>query len=228
MSDWLIGEGCGRLPSLASLPLAPAAERQYVGLAATVSSRFTGVQIGPFASAYHRGLAQDELRSAICSLLDSDVLPQVQAPFDSASGKLTAEFEDERYTGPNSAVRNLFNLELSLNRASKPDTLRAALRYDPSERTFAPRRSPLYLWTVARSTRFREEELAIRKLCSRLSETPADDAACPRCGSRVEPHVGPAQVEISCPSRCFRFGFHRVPETGEFLHGHFFQSDPSY
>lgn len=102
-----------------------------------MASVFDTVQLGPFAAEYHRALADSRLRAALSEFLEAVILPQVAVPFDAAQGKLSAKFDHPRHAGPNSAVRNLFELELSLIRAGGADTAKAVLRYDPASNTFS-------------------------------------------------------------------------------------------
>lgn len=191
-----------------------------------MQSPFDALRFGPFLADYHRRLATARFRSALSSFLEETVTPQMTRACTRVEGHVTATFNDERHTGPHSAVRNLFDVQLTVYHADSEAYLTACVRVAPESMTFSPRREPPYLWTPERIARSRADEAVILELCRRLAEGASDSEECPRCRAAVEAGIDPSCVSVICPTGCFYYDYHRVPETGEYVHGHFFLREP--
>ncbi|WP_437907610.1 hypothetical protein WME95_06820 [Sorangium sp. So ce327] len=188
---------------------------------------FANIRFGPFASAYHSAAMTPELKEALGAFLERELLPQVEQPFASTSGALVAAYDAERYCGPNSAVRDIYKFEFAFHRSSGDDTIKVDLLFRAQARAFSARRSkPLYLWTPARRDRYEAEGRQLQHLCGCIARREGVEAVCPLCSAVLRVHDSPSLFDVSCPSRCFKYNYHRDPANGQFLHGHFFRKEP--
>lgn len=188
---------------------------------------FSSIQFGPFASAYHTEAINTEFKEALSEFLELRLLPQVEQPFESTSGAMAAAYNDEKYCGPSSMVRDIYKFEFSFHRCSGDDTIKIELVFSAENRTFSPRRNkPLYLWTVVRRNRYQEQGRNIHMLCQRISRHEDVESTCPLCSKALSIHDSPNLFDVRCPNGCFNYNYHRDPSSGQFLHGHFFQKEP--
>jgi|GEM_PF-2256060 len=187
---------------------------------------FTTIQFGPFASSYHREAVTDALKGTFSAFLEAKLLPQVEQPYESTSGRFVAAYDDQKYCGPRSAVRDIYRFEFVFHRASGDDTIKVELVFDPGTQKFATRhRRRFYLWTASRRQRYQQERQQIQELCRRIADHEQVAAVCPLCSARLRVIDSPGLFDVSCPERCFNYNYHRDPTTGAFLHGHFFQRE---
>jgi hypothetical protein len=187
---------------------------------------FASIEFGPFKSTYHSEAVGDDFKQSLSAFLENELLPQVNQPYDSTTGVLTADYDDQKYCGPRSAVRDIYRLKFSFCRNSGDDTIETELVFDPKERTSSARhRRPLFLWTVARKERKKREREAIEDVCKRIAKREQNTGSCPLCSASLQIIDSPDLFDVRCPERCFNYNFHRNPTTGAFLHGHFYTSD---
>src|SRR5690242_10477397 len=113
---------------------------------------FAIIEFGPFQTAYHREAVDDSFRETLSEFLERELLPQLDEPFTRTEGRLTAELDEEKYCGPNSADRDAYKLEFSFIREHGVDEIEAHIYRDPQTGTFRPRfkDQPLILWTEKR------------------------------------------------------------------------------
>jgi len=185
---------------------------------------FTTIEFGPFKSTYHNGAVDTDFREALSDYLAAQLLPQVDEPFDTTFGRLLAAYDDQKYCGPNSAVRDIYSLEFEFRRSSGADTIKVDLAFSSKHRSFSARYrgKPLYLWTALRKEGQIRRTNGIKEVCDRILRGEAPTARCPCCGAALHVVNTSDLFDVSCPERCFNYNFHRDPETGTFLHGHFF------
>jgi hypothetical protein len=189
---------------------------------------FATIEFGPFSSHYHREMVNDEFKELLNGLLEAELLPQVEMPYESTVGKLVATFNDQKFCGPHSAVRDIYTLEFAFRRNEGDDTVKADLIFDAKARTFAVRHNwPLYLWTVPRRQNYQMETEEIKSLCKRIARHEEAPAICPRCAAKLCVVDTPDLFDVRCPKHCFNYNYHRDPTTGEFLHGHYWQNNPA-
>jgi len=190
---------------------------------------FATIVFGPFATNYHREIANDSFKEALSAFLESELLPQVEQPYESTSGSLTAMYNEERYCGPHSALRDNFCLKFSFHGAAGDETLDTVIEFDPRSGSFKRHGlTPVYLWTQRRREKQRIEDerhdrmkRGIQLLCQRILKREVADPTCPKCSDNLKVTDRPDLFDIRCPSGCFNYNFHRDPSSGEFLHGHF-------
>jgi len=189
---------------------------------------FTTIKFGPFQTGYHRAAVDDEFRKALSDFLEHELLPQVDEPFSHTLGRLTAEFDAEKYCGPNSAVRDAYKLEFSFVHEHGADEIQAKIYRDPKTGSFRPRfkGQPLILWTEKRKTEQKLFKEAIDRIVKRIHDGERSPWLCPRCSSNLSLIDSHSLFDLSCPKKCFNYNFHRDPETKEFMHGHFFSRPP--
>jgi hypothetical protein len=187
---------------------------------------FANIQFGPFKASYHCKSVNDAFKEALSAFLEAELLPQVVQPYDSASGSLAAAYDDQKYCGPRSAVRDIYKLEFTFRRPAGDDTIKTELIFDPKEQSFTTRhRRPFFLWTVARKERKKREREAIEDVCRRIANREQTIGNCPLCLASLQIIDTPDLFDVRCPERCFNYNFHREPTSGAFLHGHFHTSD---
>jgi hypothetical protein len=189
---------------------------------------FSTIEFGPFQTAYHRGAVDDGFREALSEFLERELLPQLDEPCTRTQGRLTAEFNAEKYCGPNSAVRDAYKLEISFIREHGTDEIKAQIYRDPKTDNFRPRFKgrPLILWTEKRKAEQQSFREAIDHIVKRIHAGEHSEWACPWCSTRLSLIDSPGLFDLSCPQGCFNYNFHRDPETGESMHGHFFSRPP--
>ena len=185
---------------------------------------FASIKFGPFQSDYHKSATGADFREALSQYLVAELLPQVDEPFDRAVGSLRAAYDDQKYCGPHSAVRDLYTLEFEFQRSAGGDPIKIDLAFSPKEASFSPRRlgQPLYLWTTARKEARSHLQLRIKEICDRILRGEISGARCPVCNADLHVINNSGLFDVSCPGHCFNYNFHRDPQTGEFQHGHSF------
>ena len=67
-----------------------------------------GVSFGSFLTTYHRGLLGDEFRASFASFCDELARHEIGAIVNSVSGWLRPKFNENKFTGEESAVRDIF------------------------------------------------------------------------------------------------------------------------
>jgi hypothetical protein len=189
---------------------------------------FTNIEFGPFQTVYHRSAVNNGFREALSKFLEREVLPQLDEPWTRTQGRLTAEFDAEKYCGPNSAVRDAYKLELAFIRDSGADEIKAQIYRDTKTGDFRPRFKgrPLVLWTEKRKAEQRTFRKAIDHVIKRIQAGEHFQWVCPRCSARLSLIDSPGLFDLSCPHGCFNYNFHRDLKTREFTHGHFFSKPP--
>ncbi len=187
---------------------------------------FASIRFGPFKSDYHEVATVGQFREGLNDYLVRKLLPQVDEPFTSTTGALQAVYDDQKYCGPNSAVRDLYRLEFEFQRSSGNDSIKLDLAYSPATYSFAPRYrgTTLHLWTKARKAAQEEQNVKIEAVCQQILHNEFSVAKCPVCDADLTITNSPALFDVLCPTGCFKYNFHRDPATGEFQHGHFFRS----
>ena len=187
---------------------------------------FASIQFGPFASSYHRDAVSDDFKESLSAFLEAKLLPQVEQSYESTTGRFTASYNDHKYCGPRSAVRDIYKFEFAFQRPSGDDTIKTELAFDPKTRAFTTRHDrPFYLWTVSRRQRYQQERQAIQDLCRCIVEHEQVAAVCPLCSAPLRVIDSPGLFDVSCPERCFDYNYHRDATSGALLHGHFFQRE---
>lgn len=191
-------------------------------------SEFAKLRFGPFKSAYHAEAMTTDFKEALGAFLEIHLLPQVEQPFESTDGSVVAAYNDEKYCGPNSMVRDIYKLEFFFHRPGGSDSIKAELVFSPKNKTFTTRRNkPLYLWTVRRREGYLVQGRNIQDLCARIAKRESAEAICPLCSTALVVHDSPSLFDVRCPGRCFSYHYHRDPKDGQFLHGNFFRNEPS-
>ena len=187
---------------------------------------FATIEFGPFASNYHRQAVDARFKEALSDYLQRELLPQVEEHFDTTRGSLVPVFADDKYCGPHSAVRNLYKLEFSFARRGSEDTVSIELLYDSERRVFRPRyrHQRLILFTRRRQEEHRAFCEVIESMVTDMQSATSREWRCPKCGTVLQVTDTPSLFDLSCPRMCFDYNYHRDPDSGEFLHGHFLTS----
>ncbi len=190
-------------------------------------ANFNNIRFGPFNSTYHAEAMTADFKEALSEFLETNLLPQIEESFESASGSVTAGYDDEKYCGPNSIVRDIYKFEFAFHRPSGDDTIKIELVFSSKSQTFSTRRKkPFYLWTNRRREIYLAQGQSIKVLCDRIAKRESVAAVCPLCSATLIVHDAPSLFDVRCPGRCFNYNYHRDPKDGSFLHGHFFRKEP--
>jgi hypothetical protein len=185
------------------------------------------VTFGPFLSEYHRALVGETFREALGDFIRERLLSQVDHQVDAMVGGVVACFDEDKYCGPNSAVRNLFRLNLAFRHEDDESRIEIDLECGPQAAGFSPRRGEsLYVWTPSRRNRRQAEQTSVRLMVKHILEEGVQIALCPLCSLPLRVVNTAAIFDVSCPARCFKFNFHK-DEDGQPLHGHFFMGKPA-
>src|SRR5262245_52312403 len=115
-----------------------------------MSSPFDAIVYGPFNAEYHRAAVNGAFKRALRELLESKLLPQLDHDFIDASGTLTACFDEDRFCGPNSLVRDRFRLEFQFFGADGESRIKTEITYNGHGRFSVRRGHSFYLWTPSR------------------------------------------------------------------------------
>lgn len=187
--------------------------------AVSMNSVFATIQFGPFRTAYHRSAVNQEFREALDAYLTSELLPQVDEPFESTEGTLTPEVNDDQFCGPHSLVRDVYRLRFAFIRPASKDEIDLPIRRRP-DGSFGQRwpGQPLYLWTAKRLAKCDE----VHDMARRIQKGEKGSWSCPFCRADVRLTDEPSLFDLACTRGCFVFNFHRDPADGGLRHGHFF------
>jgi hypothetical protein len=190
---------------------------------------FTTIEFGPFQTAYHKQADGEAFRESLSAFLEHELLPQLDGDYRSTKGRITAVFDDERYCGPNSAVRDAYKFEFAFLCGHGTDEIKAEIYRDPKTGSFRPRYKgrPLVLWTANRKAQQEAFHRAIDAIVERIQAGEISEWICPRCSARLSLIDSPGLFDLSCPRDCFNYHFHHDTKTKEFMHGHFFSRPPS-
>ena len=166
---------------------------------------FTTIEFGPFQTAYHREAVDFGFREELSKFLERELLPQVDEPFRRTRGRLTAEFDAEKYCGPNSAVRDAYKLEFSFIRDHGDDQTEAKIYRDLKTGSFLPRfkGQPLILWTEKRKAERQSFREAIDRMVKRIHSGEHSQWFCPRCSIRLSLIDSPALFAFNLTSPDF-------------------------
>jgi hypothetical protein len=187
---------------------------------------FNNIKVGPFAAKYHQSSVDESFLVSLHSYLAQELIPQVSIKFDAVDGRLTACYDNDRNCGPNSAVKNLYRLEVAFHEKGASEEIKTDLRYKPESGIFEERNSkPLYLWTVDRKQKYAEARKSIEEACQAIQKNNAVDVNCPLCSSMLSITNNDNLFDVRCPNGCFNYNYHREPKTREILHGHFFMKE---
>lgn len=187
------------------------------------------IRFGPFSTAYHSSLVDDAFKTALSAFLESDLIPQLDEPATDAEGTLIATFDKEQHCGPNSLVRDIFTLELTLYSDNGTSELKSDVTFNATNKSFSPRTGYdhyFYLWTPARKEHREREMAAIHRLVDDI-KLGRSNRECPICHEPVSAINNPEIFDVRCRGdRCFQYNFHK-DEHGRLAHGHFFTKHPA-
>jgi len=187
----------------------------------------TAIKFGPFSAPYHQKLVNDRFKQNLSRFIDDVLLPQLDEDVNSIQGSVTAEFNQQRYCGPNSAVKDVFKIDLALTSQSGVSHYKARLKYD--DPTFSTRRgSTFYLWTPARQKTREKQIETIQEIAQNIIEKIEVKENCPVCNTAIQFTNTEYLLAIGCSNQCFSYHYHKDPETENVLHGHFFITEPDW
>ena len=192
-----------------------------------INKPFNTVRFESFVTEYHKKLITGNFKADLENYLCKELLPQVTIPFNLTKGSLKPSYNEERFCGENSAVKNLFSFEFRFSDNNQVEEIKVELKYLPQKRNFVVRyKKPLYLWTIPRQQSQRTNAKQIEDICNSILGNEIETANCPVCEKPVRICNSPSLFDVSCSNLCFTYDFHRNAETGAFEHGHFFMKEP--
>lgn len=191
-----------------------------------MSSPFDAIVCGPFKAEYHRVIVNDTFKRALREFLALKLLPQLDHAFTDGRGTLTACFDEDRFCGPNSLVRDCFKLEFHFRGPDGESRIKTEITHNRDGQFSARRGHSLYLWTPSRQRKRQSEQEAIQKTVGAILDNAVERPSCPVCSAELQVINAPALFDVLCPNRCFKYNFHR-DEEGKPLHGHFFMGSPA-
>lgn len=189
------------------------------------------IQVEPnVITSYHRGMIESGLLVRLRQFVIDDLSPQLPAPADMVVGTITPCFNEDRYCGPGSAVKDTYRLDIRFLTALEVlGTFKEEIEDDLNSHRFRARYRHRKLLVITQARCAAQDALgaAVQSLCRRIAKKHLTSAMCPKCENALKIIDGPGLFDVTCPSGCFTYNFHRDPTSGEFLHGHVFfgQSD---
>jgi len=187
---------------------------------------FAAIVYGPFNAEYHRLAVNDTFKRALSEFLALTLLPQLDHTFTDATGALTACFDEDRFCGPNSLVRDCFRLEIQFRGPDGESSIKTEIAYGRDRQFTARPGHSLYLWTPFRQRKRQMQQKAVQSTVDAILDKAIGRPLCPLCSAALQAIDSPALFDVVCPNGCFNYHFHR-DEEGSLLHGHFFMASPS-
>jgi hypothetical protein len=191
-----------------------------------MSLPFDAILYGPFNAEYHRAVVDDTFKKELREFLASKLLPQLDHVFTDARGTLTACFDEDRYCGPNSLVRDCFRLELQFRGPDGESQIKTEIIRNRDGQFSARRGHSLYLWTPSRQRKCQSVQEAIQTTVDAILDNAVQRSMSPLCSAELRVMNAISLFDVFCPNRCFKYSFHR-DENGRFAHGHFMMATPS-
>lgn len=182
------------------------------------------IEFGPFKTEYHQTLAENGFRDAAIKFVNKNFVSQLEGDLNSVSGTVEAEFNEEKYCGSNSAVRNKFKFNLIFETSSGKASYKGTLKYSETEFEVA-RGSSLYVWTQARLDARKKQQSKIQEIANHILAKESFVNQCPVCFGEVNYLNTDHMFDLGCKSHCFIYSYHKDSD-GKFLHGHFFMKEP--
>ena len=168
---------------------------------------FANITYGPFHTAYHLAACGPDFREQLSELLEEQLIPQLEEPYTTAAGTLTAKFNEEKYCGPNSAVKNRYELDFCFSGLSGNSEVKASLLHDPASGRFAPwnRKYPVLLVTPRLKAIRTVFENEISRNLRKYWKAKRAGGPCPACGLPLDVHSGNYHFRLSCPKGCVEY-----------------------
>jgi hypothetical protein len=188
---------------------------------------FDSIRYGPFKADYHRTVVDESFRSILVAYLSAELLPQVTVGSEHFEGQLQASYDEDRYCGPRSLVRDIYKLTAAFVRGSERESLDQEIVYCQTSHTFRPRKgNRLRLWTLSRQAKAKARLEVIQATIRQVAKDHLRAAKCPLCNADLHILDTADLFGVVCSKGCFDHDYHRDQQTGEFLHGHLFVKDP--
>ncbi|MBI2922432.1 MAG: hypothetical protein HYY18_15370 [Planctomycetes bacterium] len=181
------------------------------------------IAYGPFHAEFHFKRVDAAFKNALVQFLTVQLLPQMEEPYFDSGGSLVACFDESRFCGPLSAVRDRYRLEFHFRREDGTDEIKVDIEFDEPRGTFRPvGGNPLYLLTRKRLEHRRYVVGTIEALCRQLETGQAKTGTCPICGLEVCTESSPGSFSVRCKADCFDYEFSREVDTKGVRRGHFY------
>jgi hypothetical protein len=188
---------------------------------------FHTIEYGPFKAGYHVDQVSSGFKEDLRAYLTRELLSQVTLGFEHSAGSLAAVYDEDRFCGPRSAVRDIYRLVFRFTKGETAEHIDQDLIYRSKDRSFSPRRgNRLYLWTVPRQNRREQDGQRLSEICNRILRGDHGRSQCPICQSDLSVTNEPRLLDVRCPNGCLAYNMHRDPRTGEPIHGHSILKEP--
>lgn len=183
------------------------------------------IEFGPFKTKYHQDLAINGFQDAAIKFIHENFVSQLEQESYSVTGTVEAEFNEEKYCGSNSAVRNKFKFNLVFETSSGKASYKGTLKF--TETAFeAARGSSLYVWTQSRLDARKKQQSKILEIANLILAKKSFENQCPVCFGEVNYLNTERMFDLGCKAHCFTYSYHKDSD-GKFLHGHFFMKEPT-
>lgn len=114
---------------------------QYASGARTLEE---GTTFGPFKTAYFQEAVDDQFRADFFAFARSQLLPRIKDEKPVFMCEVDAAYDDDRYLGPHSALKNRYQMEISFILPTGVERLSGLLIYDRATGSFSPGRGEIY------------------------------------------------------------------------------------
>ena len=96
------------------------------------------LNIGPFATDYHQQACDAQAIDIVRSFIQVSVVPLATPGFTHVTAHLYSNYDDPRYLGPLSIVKNMYMLKIEFRNSKyvKTELFRSCLTHNPETRTF--------------------------------------------------------------------------------------------
>lgn len=169
----------------------------------------SAIEFGPFKTAHHRTIVDRRFRDSFLDFLRSEVVPKVEGSPFSITGRLYSHYDEERYFGPNSAVKCRYAFEVVFKSEEGEEKAKGEFDYDPTANIIRPVRRSVSVDSLScQKMRVRAWECA-SGILQRYRQGERH-FVCPECG-------GPLNIwfletrnmikDISCAEGCIRMHF---------------------
>jgi hypothetical protein len=102
------------------------------------------IDIQPFKTSHHQQAVDARFLSRIEEYVRSQILPQLEIK-ENLSVKLSTDYDDEKFLGPNSVCKYRYNLLVKSERDHESEEVRLSFQYDMESEEIWPYRGPFII-----------------------------------------------------------------------------------
>jgi len=171
----------------------------------------TSIAFGPFKTEHHNQAVDQRFRECFFTYLTEQVLPKVEGSFTTAEGKLTSHYDDIKFFGPNSILKNRYFYKITFRSPEGEERALGEVDYDRQHGTFIPGRiKPPHVRTLSHQRRIQDMMDKCLSIVQRY-RAGEREIACPYCGLPLSIwYLEDRDLikNIACPTKgCFNVHF---------------------